>query len=300
MKHTMLTPIPSKFLVPLALFLLVLHTVPFMVIASVSDKQVNWFYLVLLGLLSLALVFLLIGSVYVLQQQRTRLQNSINHFVHELKSPLTAVTIGLEALRDETTRRNADLSEEFLSISLLELERLTLMVENTLRLFNYDQNGAAIQLQPVNLEKVVKQALKAVQLQAQHRHADIRVEIIAPDLKVLVDRMHLTSALVNLLDNALKYSPHEPRIVIRLYQAAQQAVLVVQDSGMGIAPEHQSHVFDKHYRVPAKAVSKIKGHGLGLHYVAWVVRKHGGTIGVQSEAGAGSQFEVRLPFAIQK
>ncbi|MFZ4633357.1 MAG: sensor histidine kinase [Saprospiraceae bacterium] len=296
----MFNSISPRLLLLVALLVLVLHAVPLFVISSVSDKQVNWFYLLLTTLFSLALVFFLIWSIYALHEQRTRLQNSINHFVHELKSPLTAVTIGLEALKDETTRRNADLSEEFLSISLLELERLTLMVENTLRLFNYDQNGAAIQLQTVNLEKVVKQALKAVQLQAQHRHADIRVEIIAPDLKVLGDRMHLTSALVNLLDNALKYSPHEPRIVIRLNQAAQQAVLVVQDSGMGIAPEHQPHVFDKHYRVPAKAVSKIKGHGLGLHYVAWVVRKHGGTIGVQSEAGAGSQFEVRLPFAIQK
>jgi len=294
----MLTPIPSKFLLPLALLLLVLHAVPLIVIASVSDKQVNWFYLLLLGLLSLSFVFLLIWSVFILQQQRARLKNSINYFVHELKSPLTAVTIGLEALKDETTRRNPDLSEEYLGISLLELERLTLMVENTLRLFNYDQNGTALQLQPVNLEKIVKQALKAVQLQAQHRHADIRVEINAPDLKVQGDRMHLTNALVNLLDNALKYSPHDPRIVVRLNQDAKQAVLVVQDSGMGIAPEYQSHVFDKHYRVPAKAVSKIKGHGLGLHYVAWVVRKHGGTIGVESEAGAGSQFEVRLPFSI--
>ncbi len=289
----MKNPMTLRTLALMAAALLLLHAAPLIVIARVTKVPVNWFYLVSAAALSLSLAFILLRRVYALQRQKNRLRNRINHFVHELKSPLTAVTIGLEGLRDETTRRDPVLANEYLDISQLELERLTRMVENTLRLFNYDEPGSAIQIQPLNLEKVVHQALQSVQLQAQKRNADIHVDVQIRELRLHGDRMHLTNAVVNLLDNALKYTSSTPRIVITLQKDVDHALLTVHDNGMGIAPEHQPYVFDKLFRVPHHA--GVKGHGLGLHYVSWVVRKHRGQIGLESAEGKGSRFWIRLP-----
>ncbi|MDX2135820.1 MAG: HAMP domain-containing sensor histidine kinase [Saprospiraceae bacterium] len=291
MKNTM----TIRTLAVMAAVLVLLYIAPLIVIARVTEVPVNWFYLVSAAALSLTLAFFLIWRVYALQQQKSRLRDRINHFVHELKSPLTAVTIGLEGLRDDTTRRDPLLANEYLNISQLELERLTRMVENTLRLFNYDEPGAAIQIQPLNLEKVVQQALKSVQLQAQQRNAEILVEIQARELRMHGDRMHLNNVVVNLLENALKYTLATPRIVVTVQKDGDHALLTVRDNGMGIAPEQQPYVFDKHFRGGHHA--GIKGHGLGLHYVAWVVRKHNGEIGLESAEGKGSNFWVRLPLA---
>lgn len=291
----MKNPMTIRTLALIAVALTLLHTVPLIVIARVSEVPVNWFYLVSASALSLSLALFLLRRVYALQQQKTRLRDRINHFVHELKSPLTTVTIGLEGLRDDTTRRDSVLANEYLSISQLELERLIHMVENTLRLFNYDEPGAAIQSQPLNLEKVVFQAIQSVQLQAQQRSADIHVDLQARDLRMHGDRMHLNNVVINLLDNALKYASASPVIVVTLRRDGDQALLTVRDNGMGIAPEHQPYLFDKHFRVPHHA--GIKGHGLGLHYVAWVVRKHKGEIGLESVEGEGSTFWIRLPLA---
>ena len=127
----------------------------------------------------------------------------------------------------------------------------------------------------------------------------ISVDIEPEDLALTADRTHFSNIISNLIDNAIKYSPGEAEVNIRCRQinAAEQGELVeiaISDRGIGIAPEKQSHIFDKFYRVPTGNLHDVKGYGLGLFYVKTMVGKHGGSISVKSEPGKGSTFVVRL------
>ncbi|MBK8563110.1 MAG: ATP-binding protein [Saprospiraceae bacterium] len=108
------------------------------------------------------------------------------------------------------------------------------------------------------------------------------------------DRMHLASVVYNLLDNALKYSPGQPEIDVRLFSEGNELKLEVADRGIGIAPEHRERIFEKFYRVPTGNVHNVKGHGLGLSYVASVVQKHGGRVAVGDGKMGGSVFVITL------
>ncbi|HMP13299.1 MAG TPA: ATP-binding protein, partial [Saprospiraceae bacterium] len=124
------------------------------------------------------------------------------------------------------------------------------------------------------------------------------LETSGPDFTLQGDRIHLTNVVYNLIDNALKYSYLNPEIGLRITRDNASLRLLVQDNGIGIAPEHQPRIFDKFYRVDSGNVHNTKGHGLGLSYVANVIKKHGGRIEVDSAIGAGSRFTIVLPVSI--
>lgn len=125
--------------------------------------------------------------------------------------------------------------------------------------------------------------------------ATIEVEAEGADLKVAADRFHLTHALENLVDNALKYSRDEVRIRLSARRAAKGVELRVADNGIGIDRTAQAHIFEKFYRVPTGDRHDVKGFGLGLYYVRLIARRHGGEITVESAPGRGSTFILSLP-----
>jgi two-component system phosphate regulon sensor histidine kinase PhoR len=134
-----------------------------------------------------------------------------------------------------------------------------------------------------------------MKLQFSTHHARIDLQVEGSYFTILADRLHITSVIFNLLDNALKYSKDNPDIRIRLQHQTDSILLQVADKGIGIAPDYKAKIFDKFFRVPSGDHHNIKGYGLGLSYVAHVVKQHGGSITVESEPGKGSTFTVKLP-----
>lgn len=234
-----------------------------------------------------------------LQQQRrlARLKNDfISNVTHELKTPITTVGVALEALSDFEVLRNPDQTREYLSISKLELERLTLLVDKVLRLSMFEQNEPALRLERVDLAALIGQVLHALKLQIESAGATLVPDIPEGEtFEVQGDRLHLTSVVFNLLDNALKYRREQPVIQVSLKKTDSSLLFSVRDNGIGIAPEYQSRIFEKFFRVPTGDTHNVKGHGLGLNYVSNVVRQHGGNIRVESVPGAGSNFIVEFP-----
>ena len=139
--------------------------------------------------------------------------------------------------------------------------------------------------------------MHSMRLQFQKNKATISFKTAGEPFHIHADRLHITSVIYNLLDNALKYGGSKPEIKVELAATPQEFKLRVEDNGIGISLEYANKVFEKFFRVPSGDHHNIKGYGLGLSYAAHVVHQHGGTISVDSQPGKGSAFTIKLPNA---
>lgn len=257
------------------------------------------FSLFLFALTSLAfwLIFNNLKQQQKLSQQKSEFVSNVSH---ELKTPLTTVGVALEALHDFDVLRNPEKAKEYLNISKIELNRLNLLVDKVLRLSMFEQQALTLQPETFDLAGIVNQVVSAMSLQAKAVGATIQLNNGDQQAAwVSCDRLHLTGVVYNLLDNALKYRREAPEIVVSIGKILRDnkafITLKISDNGLGIAPEYQKQIFEKFFRVPAGDTHNVKGHGLGLSYVAHVLQEHGGAIVVESHPGEGSTFIVEIP-----
>lgn len=229
-------------------------------------------------------------------QRMALLKNDfISNMTHELKTPVATVSVAIEALKSFSAMDDPKRTREYLDISALELNRLSMLIDKVLRINMFEADKLQLETQPVDLGRLTTEVVQSQQLQADKQHANIRWQQPANPVMVKGDRLHLMSVLYNLLDNALKYCDKQPEIEIGLEQTGNNIRWTVKDNGPGIAAEYRTKVFEKFFRVPQQDRHDVKGYGLGLSYVYEVVQKHGGAISVDSEPGKGCTFMVTLP-----
>src|SRR5213080_1927489 len=214
---------------------------------------------------------------------------------HELRTPLTAIrSVGEVALQDQ---RSPAEYRDVIGSMLEEVDRLTRLAESLLALSRADAGHIQLLREDISLVRMAKEASSVVEVLAEEKRQQIDIEGDA-NLVVSVDRLILRQALVNLLDNAIKYAPSASRILVRVQLGAnKQVFLDVVDQGPGIRSEHQPHVFDRFFRVDKARTREWGGAGLGLSITRWAVEAHGGDITLKSEEGQGSTFRVSLPLA---
>ncbi|MEN9298560.1 MAG: hypothetical protein RLZZ429_873, partial [Bacteroidota bacterium] len=252
---------------------------------------------------SLLVLLLVAGSFIVLyrnllaQQRLAEIKNDfISNITHELKTPIATVGVAIEALRNFNAIQSPEKTKEYLDISAAELQRLSLLVDKVLKLSMFEKQQIELNKEPFDLKELMEETLKIMKLQFDKQKAKVSFTTSDHSFMLEADKLHITSVIYNLLDNALKYSKNNALIDVSLDMADHNQVLLrVSDNGMGIAPEYQGKIFDKFFRVPTGDKHNIKGYGLGLSYVAEVVKSHKGSIVVDSEPGKGSTFIVRLP-----
>lgn len=232
------------------------------------------------------------------QRRLTEMKNDfISNITHELKTPIATVSVAVEALRNFGGIQSPERTKEYLDISASELQRLGLLVDKVLKLSLFENRELDLKKEPVDLKELLQEVLNTMKLQFEKCHATIHLEIQGHYFLINADRLHITSVIYNLLDNALKYSKEKPDITVQLKHDTDFVVLAVADKGIGIPAGFTGKIFDKFFRVPTGDHHNIKGYGLGLSYVSHVVNRHGGSIGVESEPGKGSTFTVKLPIA---
>ena len=244
-----------------------------------------------------ALSFWLIYRSFLEQKRLIILKNDfISNVTHELKTPITTVGVAIEAMSSFDALKNPAQTKEYLDISKNELNRLSLLVDKVLKMAAFEQKEMPLMLETLDLAVLTQQVLDSMKLQFEKYQATVSLEKTGADFNIEADRTHITSIIYNLIDNALKYGGDNPTIRLELQSPFYDFVrLSVTDSGQGIPPQYQDKIFDKFFRIPTGNVHNIKGHGLGLSYVASVVKQHGGKLNVESEAGKGSRFSVFLP-----
>jgi heavy metal sensor kinase len=230
-----------------------------------------------------------------LQEAFDQLRRFTSDASHELRTPLTAIrSVGEVALQDQ---RSPAEYRDVIGSMLEEVDRLTRLSESLLALSRADAGHIHLQREDTPLVSLAEEARSVVDVLAEEKRQRIVIEGV-PNLIVSVDRLILRQAVVNLLDNAIKYSPTENQILVRVQSDGEgQAFLDVVDQGPGIPLEHQPYVFDRFYRVDKARTREWGGAGLGLSITRWAVEAHGGAITLKSEEGHGSTFRVSLPRA---
>lgn len=230
------------------------------------------------------------------QQRLTELKNDfINNITHELKTPIATVGVAIEALKNFNAIQNPERTKEYLDISGIELKRLSILVDKVLKQSMFEKKDMELEKEPVDLKQLVEETLRSMHLQFEQVQMKLSFETKGESFSIMADRLHITSVVYNLLDNALKYSAENPEITVLLSDMGNTIILSVADNGIGIPAGYTNKVFDKFFRVPHGNVHNIKGYGLGLSYVAQVIKGHGGNIKVESTEGKGSTFTISLP-----
>jgi signal transduction histidine kinase len=243
------------------------------------------------------LAFLFVYQSFRKQLRLTEIKNDfIRNMTHELKTPISTVSVAIEAMQNFDALADPARTREYLAIAQLELNRLTLLVDKVLRMSLFEQGDPELKTESIDLCALVEEVLIAMKLQFEKYRAEVSFSFSGTDFLLRGDRLHLVSVLYNLLENALKYSTLPPKILVSLSHSENQLTLKVSDQGRGIPTEYLGRIFEKFFRVPTGDVHDVKGHGLGLNYVAGVVRLHHGSIEVDSKEGVGTEFIVRLPY----
>jgi two-component system OmpR family sensor kinase len=206
---------------------------------------------------------------------------------HELRTPLTTIRGNVDLMR-----HMGEADPEALNVVQDELERMTRLVGDLLLLARADTGGLPIQKVPVELDTVFLDVYR--QVRSIERSVDVILSEV-DQVVVLGDADRLKQLILNLVDNAMKYTPAGGSVTLSLSKANSTANIEVSDSGVGIPAEDLPRIFDRFYRVDKARSRNLGGSGLGLSIAKWIVRAHGGEIRVESEVGVGSRFWVSLP-----
>ena len=213
---------------------------------------------------------------------------------HELRTPLALIRLYAETL--ELGRLNTpEKHEEYYRIIRKESERLTSLINNILDFSRIEAGRKEYDFRNTNLAELVRATLEAYRFQIEQHGFSFQEKIEEDVPPVRVDREAIARSLVNLINNAIKYSPNEKYLGVKLYRSNGTVKLEVEDRGIGIPRSEQSKIFDKFYRVGDPLVHNTKGSGLGLSLVQHIVQAHGGQVSVESAPGKGSRFTIALP-----
>ncbi len=214
---------------------------------------------------------------------------------HELKTPLMVLRAGVE--RSLTHPKTPSEIVGVLDETLRQINQMGELVTNLLTLARADEGRSALQVSQTDLRALVLDAKETAEILGEQQEVSVTFELPASRLVVPVDAARIRQLLMNLITNAIKYTPAGGRVVIRLSEDVDNVLLEVQDSGIGIAPGDTPNVFERFWRAdPARTRTGDRpGSGLGLAIAKWIVGAHGGTIGVQSRPGRGSTFTATLP-----
>ena len=246
--------------------------------------------------LLLALTFIYILRTLFRAKTLERIRRDLTHNItHELRTPIAAARAATDALSSvPEIAENETMRKEYLSMTTAELERLSLLVDSILRSSLDDESPAKLRPESVALQSVVDEVIASLRLKYSAQSIDFSSDI-SEGTYVWVDRASLSTILLNLMDNSIKYSEGVPHIEVTASLDDKYVSLCVADHGIGIEPREQRRVFDKFYRVGSAYRQNSQGYGLGLYHVRTLVERSGGTIELNSALGCGTCITITLP-----
>jgi signal transduction histidine kinase len=244
---------------------------------------------------AMAIAALVAARLLQRQMRLARLKTDLVASVsHELKTPLASMRVLVDTLIEEPAPDPVR-TREYLELIARENIRLSRLIENFLTFSRMERNKDSLAWGDTDAAEIVAGAVEAAgeRFRGPDCRLDVKVDTGLPRLRA--DAGALVTVLLNLLDNAYKYSPGEKRIAVRAYAANQHLCFEVEDHGIGLSPRESKKIFRKFYQADQRLSRATGGCGLGLSIVEFIVKAHGGSITVQSKPGIGSTFKVEIP-----
>lgn len=268
-------------------------------------NQTRYLLLQMGGMLTISgllLLFIIMAFMTVIiaifrQKKLSQMKNDfINNMTHEFKTPISTVSLACEVLNDNSVPKSQEFVNSYINIISEENKRLGVMAEKILQTAILEKGQLNLRKEKIDLHGIIADVAHKIAIQVEIRDGSINTVLDAKDPVIIADKVHITNVINNLLDNANKYSPRKPLITISTQDQNNGVLIGITDNGIGINKANLKKIFDKLYRVPTGDVHNVKGFGLGLSYVKFIVEKHQGKVSVESEPGKGSTFRIWLPY----
>ena len=245
------------------------------------------------------IVFLILSysiTIILKQKKLSEIKNDfINNMTHELKTPISTISISSEVLLSQSISEHPKKISEYAAIIKQENKRLELLVEKVLQTAQLSESEFTLQKEEGNIHEIIQKCVQSFGIIINTANGSLKTNFQATDPIIRMDKTHLINVISNLIDNAVKYSSNAPSIVIYSSNIDNGIKVIVEDKGKGMSKEECKLIFDQFYRVPTGSVHDVKGFGIGLFYVKRILSKHGGKIEVKSEINKGTKMILWLP-----
>ncbi len=258
-----------------------------------------WNWLVLSVIFLIVIIFSFVFIVYSVFRHKKLSEiksDFINNMTHELKTPISTIAITTEMLRRTDSQKNPEKYEKYIRIIQEENKRMQMQIEQVLRMAQLDKNEYELNKEEVDIHELIQNAVDNYFVDMQEKPVHLFYHFEATRSTLMVDPLHFSNIIKNIIDNSYKYTHGNPVIEIFTVNVDGGLKISIKDNGIGIAPENQKYIFDKFYRVPTGNIHNVKGTGIGLYYVKIMTEAHGGHVSVNSELGKGTNFDIFIPF----
>ena len=269
-------------------------------ILELQFQDLNSYFLSQINGLIIPSIFFLAGIILVviwvfrkfyMQSNVITITNDfINNLTHELKTPVFSIGVATKILEKDLTEKQVPMVE----IIRQQGDRLNRHIDQVLELASLETQKKLICLQEVELRHFLEEWCRNYEKMAQMEEFDFQYEISPGSFRINANVPHLENAILNLLDNARKYSEY-PKVRLKAFIQGRNLIIAVSDNGPGIPASEKSLIFKKYYRIPSGNLHRVKGHGLGLSYVKEIVKRHKGKIIVESSEDQGTTMIIKLP-----
>ena len=260
-------------------------------------RSLTWFIIgaIVFSVIIITAFFLTVRALLKQKKLSEIKSDFINNMTHEFKTPLATISLAVDAIKNEKVINDPEKMNYFTGIIKEENKRMNRQVETILQAALLDKQLVQLNLVKSHAHDLINSALNNINLQVDEIHVRLEVKFKAYKDNILADELHFTNLLSNLLDNAVKYSKDNLRIIISTQNEGNRFKVKIEDNGIGMSKETATRIFEKFYRAHTGNLHNVKGFGLGLNYVKTMVDAHHGSIKVESILGKGSSFLLSFP-----
>ncbi len=247
----------------------------------------------------LLITFIITIWIIFRQKRLSEMKNDfVNNMTHELKTPVSTISLAAQMLKDKELTKSPQMFEHISGVIGDETKRLSFLVEKVLQISLFEKQRASLKMKEMDANDMLANIAHTFKIKVEKYGGALDVELNALDSTILVDEMHFTNVLFNLMENAVKYRKEDvpPVLIAKTSNEGGKIQISIQDNGIGIKKDDLKKIFDRFYRVHTGNRHDVKGFGLGLAYVKKIVEDHNGTIKAESELNIGTKFIITLPY----
>jgi len=251
-------------------------------------------------IIALILYILVLGSIAILRRgyrlKQSYLQEKnilVSNLTHELKTPVSTISVALEALQSFNLKQDERKSDAYMNIAKKEIKRLTESIDLLMDLNAMDNSALLYKKEPISILTICHEIKEVLTPHIEQKKMKLNID--GGDQLVYADKKHLQNAIMNIIDNAIKYGRKDGEIIVLVSKEENYVSIEIKDNGIGISKKDQMKIFDRFYRTQKDDRHNVKGHGLGLSYTKEIIEAHNGSITVKSDIGMGTTFKILMP-----